>query len=109
MIELLPDTRPIKVSPHHMPPDDDQMLAKEIPDMASKGILRKVRDPKWAFPFFVAKGKGRKSEKKGTAVDFRRLNPMLKVVNYAMPTIEELIDSVAHDSSLFSVMDIAKA
>ena len=41
-----------------MAPEDEQMIEDEIAEMAAKGILRKVTNPQWTFPFFVAKGKG---------------------------------------------------
>jgi len=74
-IKLLPNARPVKVPPHHMSPKDEQMIEEKIGEMAAKGLLERIRDPKWVFPFFVAKGKGRRKGKKRTAVDFRRLNP----------------------------------
>ena len=108
-IELLPEARPVKVPPHKMAPDDEQMVEDEIAEMAAKGILKKVKNPKWTFPFFVAKGKGWKKNKKRTAVDFRRLNPVLRVVDYPTPTVDELIESVPLGFDYISSLDIAKA
>jgi hypothetical protein len=96
-IELLPDARPVKVPPHHMSPEDEQMIEEEIGEMAAKGLLERIRDPKWVFPFFVARGKGRR---KGTAVDFRRLNPCLRVVKHPMTTMDDLIDSISKGLSV---------
>ena len=104
-IELLPDARPVKVPPHHMSPEDEQVIG----DMAAKGLLERIRDPKWVFPFFVAKGKGRRKGKKRTAVAFRRLNPWLRVVNYPMPTMDDLIDSIPKGSLYISTIDGANA
>jgi hypothetical protein len=55
-IELQPEARPIKVPPHRLPPDAEQMVENEIAEMAIKGILKKIQDPKWIFPFFIANG-----------------------------------------------------
>jgi hypothetical protein len=41
-----------------MAPEEEQMIEDEIAEMASKGILKKVKNPQWAFPFFVSKGGG---------------------------------------------------
>jgi len=108
-IELLPDGRPVKVPAHHMSPEDEQMIEEEIGEMAAKGLLERIRDPKWVFPFFVAKGKGRRKGKKRTAVDFRRLDPWLRVVNHPMPTMDDLIDSIPKGSLYISTVDGAKA
>jgi len=57
----------------------------------------------------VAKGQGRRKGKKRTAVDLRRLNPWLRVVNYPMPTIDDLTDSIPKGSLYMSTIDGAKA
>jgi hypothetical protein len=62
--------------------------------MASKGILKKVKNPQWAFPFFVSKGGGWRKHKKRTAVDLRRLNPVLQLVDYLTPSFEYIINSI---------------
>ena len=77
--------------------------------MASKGLLERIREPKWIFLVFVPKGKGRQKGTKITAVDFRRLNPWLRVVNYPMPTMDDLIDSIHKGSLYISTIDGAKA
>jgi hypothetical protein len=101
-IELLPDARPVKVLPHHKSPENEQMFEEEIGEMAAKALLNRIRDPKWVFPFFVAKGKGRGKGKKRTAVDFRRLN-------YPMPSMDDLIDSIPKGSLCIFTIDGAKA
>jgi len=63
-IKVLPDARSVKVPPYHMSPEDEQMIEEEIGEMGAKGLLERIRDPKWVFPFFVAKGKGRRKGKK---------------------------------------------
>jgi hypothetical protein len=88
-----------------MSPEDEQMIEEEIGKMAAKGLLERIRNPKWVFPFFVAKDKGRRKGKKRTAVDFRRLNPWLRVVNYPMPTMDDLIDSIPKGSLYISTID----
>jgi len=108
-IELLPDARPVKVPPHHRSLEDEQMIEEVIGEMAAKGLLERIRDPEWVFPFFVAKGQGRRKGKKRTAVDFRRLNPWLRVVNYPMPTMDDLIDSIPKGSLYISTIDGANA
>jgi len=57
----------------------------------------------------VPKGKGRWKGKKRTAVDFRRLNPWLRVVSYPMPTMDNLIASIPKGSLYISTIDGAEA
>jgi hypothetical protein len=69
-----------------MAPEDEQMIEDEIAEMEAKDIFKKVTNPQWTFPFFVVKGKGWRKHKERTAVDFRRLNPVLRVVDHPIPT-----------------------
>ena len=108
-MELLPDARPVKEPPHHLSAEDEQMIEEELGEMAANGFVERIRDPKWVFPFFVAKGKGRRKGKKRTAVDFTRLNTWLRVVNYPMSTMDDLIDSIPKGSLYISTIDGAKA
>jgi hypothetical protein len=41
-----------------MAPEEEQLIEDDIAEMAAQGILKKVKNPEWAFPFFVAKGRG---------------------------------------------------
>jgi hypothetical protein len=92
-----------------MSPENEPMIEEEIGEMAAKGLLERIRDPQWVFPFFVAKAKGRRKGKKRTPVDFRRLNPWLRVVNYPMPMMDDLIDSIPKGSLYISTIDGTKA
>jgi hypothetical protein len=95
-IGLQPEARTVNVPPQELPPDEELIVEDEIAEMAARGILKKIRDPKWVFPLFVAKGMGRRNAKKRAAIDFGRLNAWLKVVNHEMYTVDELVDSVPH-------------
>ena len=101
--------RQIKVPAHRLPTDEEEMVQDGIAEMAAKGILKKIQDPKGVFPFFFEKIKGSLKAKKRTAVDFRRLNPWLKVVHHQMPTVDELVDSVSNGFKHIWTLDIAKA
>ena len=54
-MELLPDARPVKVPPHHLSAEDEQMIEEELGEMAANGFVERIRDPKWVFPFFVVR------------------------------------------------------
>jgi len=47
-----------------------------------------------AGPFFVAEGKVRRKGKKRIAAEFRKLKPWVGVVNYPMPTMDDLINVI---------------
>jgi len=54
-------------------------------------------------------GSSRQKSKKRSAVDFRRLNPWLKVIEYLFPVGEELIDGIPHGSRCGTHLDMEKA
>ncbi len=90
--------------------EDEQMVEDEIQDMLKKGIISKVPNSKWIFPFFVARSRtARRKAKARTAGDFRRLNKFLEFHDYPLPVPEELIDEIAGDSVYLSSLDINKA
>ena len=81
-IELLPGATPVKVPPHHMSTEDEQVLEDEVKQMLDKGIVEKVKNSKWVFPFFIARGKSRSSRrkaKKRSAVDFSKTESLAQV------------------------------
>jgi len=83
---------PIKIAPHHLSAEDEETIEHEITEMASKWLFKEVKDYKWSVPFFVVTENGRRRGKKYTAVDFRRLNVILRVIDHPIPICEEIID-----------------
>jgi len=80
--------------------------------MLDKGIVERVKSSKWVFPFFIARSKTRSSRRKAknrSAVDFRRLNPWLKVIEYLFPVGEELMDTIPYGTRCVTHLDIAEA
>jgi hypothetical protein len=72
-IELLPGATPVKVPPHHMSAEDEQVLEDEVKEMLDKGIMEKVKNSKWVFPFFIARGKSRGLSKTESLAQVHRL------------------------------------
>jgi len=38
-IQLLPGASPMRIPPHHMYPEDEQILEKEVKEMLEKGLV----------------------------------------------------------------------
>ena len=49
------------------------------------------------------------NRKARSAVDFRKLNPMLKYVPVEFPTSEEILDDIPHGTQVFSKIDLCRA
>ena len=62
--------------------EEEECLEQEIQDMLSKGIVKKIDKSRWCSPFFLTKATA-------SAVDFRRLNPMLKYVPLTQTIVGE--------------------
>ena len=108
-IDVILEAKRFKIAPHHISAEDEEMIQCEIAEMASKGFLKRVKDSKWYFSFLAVKEKGRRRGKKRTAVDFRRLNPMVRVIEHPIPICEEIIDQIPSGSWYFASLDEAKA
>ena len=78
-----PNTIPIHCRPFPVPDKFRDLFKKELDKLVNLGVLRPVKTSAWAFPTFLAVPK-----KDGTArflSDFRKLNAVLKSVQYPMP------------------------
>ena len=108
-IDLIPAAKQIKTAAQHLSAEVEQMIECEIAERTSKGLLKAVQDSKWCFSFFPVKGKRRGRVKKRTAVDFRRLIPMFRVVEHRISICEEIIDQIPSGSCYFTSLDETKA
>jgi hypothetical protein len=106
-VELLEGSAPIKCPIIPQTEAEEENLEKEIHLMLNKGIVSRVQASKWCFPFFMTKpNAGRKAR---SAIDFRRLNPLLKFVPVELPTSEIIIDEIPEGTKYFSKIDLSKA
>ena len=81
--------------------------------MLEKEIVERDKSSKWVFPFFIVRVKNHSSRRKAknrSGVDFRRLNPWLKVVDYPFPVDEEMIDEIPYGTTfVFTHLDMANS
>ena len=74
--------------PFPVPDKFRDLFKRELDKLVNLGVLRPVKTSAWAFPTFLA------PKKDGTArfvSDFRKLNAILKSVQYPMPLIKEVL------------------
>jgi hypothetical protein len=112
-IELSPGASPIRILPHNLSAKDEQVLEEEVQEMLDKGTVERAKTSKWVFPFFIARGKSHSSRtqvSERSAVNFRRLNFWLKVIEYPFVVGEQMIDKILHGTSfVVTHLDMNKA
>ena len=90
--------RPYRVSPHIK-----QQIDEQVEDMLKNDIIE-PSDSFYAAPVVMCK------KKDGTyrfAVDYRDLNAVTELINFPLPRIEDVIDSVGENKSkVFTVLDL---
>lgn len=99
-IKLTSDT-PFKERARRLPPGMYEEVKKHLRDMLDTGIIRESKSP-WASNIVCVR------KKDGTlrlCVDFRRLNNITIKDSYALPRIEETLDSLA-GAKIFSTLDL---
>ena len=92
---------PIKQRPYRLPLCKRKLVEEEIDNMLQAGVIRPSRSA-WASPIVLV------PKKDGTTrfcVDYRRLNDVTEGDAYALPSIQEIFDSM-DGASIFSTMDL---
>ena len=101
VIEILPGTAPISISPYRMAPTELKELKVQIEELLRQGFIRPSFSP-WGAPvLFVRK-------KDGTlrlCVDYRQLNKVTIKNRYPLPRIDDLFDQL-RESTIFSKIDL---
>jgi hypothetical protein len=106
-VELANGSSPVKCPIIPQTEAEEEALEKEIQMMLSKGIISRVKDSKWCFPFFMTKPTTRRKAR--SAIDFRPLNPLVKFVPVELPTADDIIDEIPEGTKYFSKIDLSKA
>ena len=99
-IDLLDET-PFKQRFRRIPPSMLEEVRDHIQQQLSAGIIRRSHSPFSSNVVLVRK----KSGQLRICIDYRHLNTKTKRDNYALPRIEEILDSL-QGNSLFSVLDM---
>ena len=97
----LTDNRPFKQRHRRIPPAMIDEVRAHIEQLASSGIIRPSHSPFASNVVLVRK----KDNKLRMCVDYRQLNNRTVKDSYALPRIEELLDTLA-GSKYFSVLDM---
>ena len=90
MIDLVPGTVPISMTPYRMAPAELAELKKQLDDVTSKGFIRQSVSP-WGggAPVVLVKKKDRKSR---LCVNYRQLTKVTIKNRYPIPRIDGLMD-----------------
>ncbi len=95
------DKTPIKLRPYKISLEQSLALKKEIKKLIDHGLIVPSHSP-WAFPVLLVK---KKNGEWRMCVDYRKLNQVTIKDAYALPFIDELLESV-HGAKFFSALDL---
>ena len=83
---MLPDTRPISITPYRMAPAELKELTEQLADLLDKGFICPSVSP-WGAPvLFMRKKDGSLS----MCIDYRQLNKVTTKKIYPLPRIDDL-------------------
>ena len=97
----LTNNHPIKLRPYKISLDQSRALKKEITKLLKRGLIIPSHSP-WAFPVLLVR---KKNGEWRMCIDFRKLNEITVKDAYALPFIDELLESV-HGATIFSALDL---
>ena len=97
----LTNNHPIKLRPYKISLDQSRALKKEITKLLKRGLIIPSHSP-WAFPVLLVR---KKNGEWRMCIDFRKLNEITVKDAYALPFIDELLESV-HGATIFSAIDL---
>ncbi|KAF3667099.1 RNA-directed DNA polymerase -like protein [Capsicum annuum] len=100
-IDVLPDTRPISISPCRMAPVELKELKEQIANLLDKGFIRPSVSPWGASVLLVRKKDGSLR----MCIDYRQMNKVIIKTKYPVPRIDDLFDQV-QGAKCFSKIDL---
>lgn len=96
------DTKPLKVAQYRLPREHMQAVEEQTQEMLGNNVIRPSSSP-WSFPVLLVK---KKDGSLRFCVDFRKLNEVTKKDAYALPRIDDILDSLG-GKRYFSTLDLA--
>lgn len=94
---------PQRKRPYRVSPQIKQQIDEQIEDMLKNDIIE-PSNSLWAAPVVMCK---KKDNSYRFAVDFRDLNAVTEPINWPLPLLEDIIDSVGESNSqIFTVLDL---
>jgi len=97
----LTNNKPIKMRPYKTSLEQSNALKEEIIKLLKHGLIEPSHSP-WSFPVILVR---KKNGKWRMCVDYRRLNQITIKDAYALPFIDELLESV-FGAKYFSAIDL---
>ncbi|XP_055803255.1 uncharacterized protein LOC129872324 [Solanum dulcamara] len=101
LIELIPGSTPISITPYRMSPAELKELKTQLQELLEKGFIRPSVSP-WGAPVLFVK------KKDGTlrlSIGYRQLNKITIKNRYPLPRIDDLFDQLK-GANLFSKIDL---
>ncbi|WMV54884.1 hypothetical protein MTR67_048269, partial [Solanum verrucosum] len=101
LIELIPGSNPISITPYRMAPAELRELKAQLQELLEKGFIRPSVSP-WGAPVLFVK------KKDGTlrlCIDFRQLKKITIKNRYPLPRIDDLFDQLK-GAKVFSIIDL---
>ena len=94
---------PQRKRPYRVSPQIKQHIEEQIEDMLKNDIIQ-PSNSLWAAPVVMCK---KKDNTYRFAVDYRDLNAVTEPINFPIPRLEDVIDSVGENNSkIFTVLDL---
>ena len=100
-IELDPTVSPVQHVPRRVPVAMKHRLKSKLEELTKQGIITKVQEP---TPWISNIVKIMKPGKVRVCIDPRDLNKAIKRPKYQMPTVEEILPTLAQ-AKIFTVLD----
>ena len=89
-IEVEPGTKPIAQRPRRIQPELLEKVYELLKKLLDTGIIE-YSDSAWASPIVVVMKKNGVDIR--LCIDYRRVNQLIKLMNYPLPLIDELLDN----------------
>ena len=101
-IDLKPGTRPVYVPSYRLPHSQRKVAHDLVNGMLAEGIIQESYSP-WNSPLFLVP---KKDGSFRAVVDFRRVNDATVPDHYPLPVLQDLLQSIGKDNTVFSTLDL---
>ena len=101
-IDLKPGTRPIYVPSYRLPHSQRKVSSGLVDGMLAENIIQDSHSP-WNSPLFLVK---KKDGNYRVVIDFRRVNEVTVPDHYPLPVLQDLLQSIGPNNTVFSTLDL---
>ncbi|KAL0402075.1 UNVERIFIED_CONTAM: hypothetical protein Slati_4237400 [Sesamum latifolium] len=99
-----PTFPPVKQKKRHFRPEKDKIIQEEVSKLLSVGHIKKIQFPEWLSNVVLVPKLGNKWR---MCIDFRDIHKACPKDFYALPRIDQLVDSTS-SHELLSLMDASQ-